>query len=156
MKRKALPTFVVLITLIGLAAGADSARAQARRKITLEASVPFEFVVGNRSFPAGRYVFEMATGLPKTTERSGVLVVRNHERSLYAAVATDVTADARVRSAHKLEFVRSGGRVLLAKVWRQGNAAGLSLRTGPGATDSQEWEQSQVLTLDAMEVNETM
>jgi len=156
MKRKALPVVALLISLIGIAAAADSARAQARRKVTLEASVPFEFVVGNRSFPAGRYVFEMATGLPKATERSGVLVVRSREQSLYAAVATDVTADAGIRPAHKLEFVRNGDRVLLAKVWRQGNAAGLSLHTAPGATNSQEWEQSQLLTVDAMEVNETM
>jgi hypothetical protein len=47
-------------------------------------------------------------------------------------------------------FVRSGGRVFLSKVWRQGNAAGLSLHTAPGATDAEDWQESEVFTLDAM------
>jgi hypothetical protein len=37
------------------------------RKVTLEARFLFEFVVGNRAYPAGRYTFEMATGTPKNT-----------------------------------------------------------------------------------------
>ena len=50
----------MLITLIGITT--NSSEAQSRRKITLEASVPFKFVVANRALPAGHYVFELATG----------------------------------------------------------------------------------------------
>jgi hypothetical protein len=148
MKGKALPLFALLITLIGLTAG--SADAQARRKVTLEASVPFEFFVGNRAFPAGHYIFEMATGSPRASDQSAVLVVRGHERKLYAAVATGVTTDSNAHVEPKLMFVRSGGRVFLSKVWRQGNAAGLSLHTAPGATEAEDWQESEVVTLDAM------
>jgi hypothetical protein len=151
MNRKALPVFGLLIILIGITAG--TSHAQTRRKVTLEASVPFEFVVGNRAFPAGNYVFEMATGSPRTSEQSGVLVVCSHERTLYAAVATGVAADTSAHVAPKLTFVRKGDRVFLSKVWRQGNLAGLSIPAAPGASEAEDWQESQVLTLDASAVN---
>jgi hypothetical protein len=148
MNRKALPLFALLIALIGITD--SSADAQVRRKVTLEASVPFEFVVGNRAFPAGNYIFEMATGSPKTSDQSAVLIVRGHERKLYAAVATGVTTDANAHIEPKLMFVRSGGRVFLSKVWRQGNSAGLSLHTTAEATEAEDLQESEVFTLDAM------
>jgi hypothetical protein len=151
MNRKALPVFALLITLIGITTG--TSHAQARRKVTLEASVPFEFVAGNRAFPAGNYTFEMATGSPRTSEQSGVLVVRSHERKLYAAVATGVAADTNTHVAPKLTFVRNGDRVFLSKVWRQGNLAGLSIPAAPGASETEDWQQSEVLTLDAIAVS---
>jgi hypothetical protein len=151
MNRKALPLFALLIALIGITA--SSSEAQTRRKITLEASVPFEFVVGNRAFPAGHYVFEMATGSPKTSDQAGVLVVRGNERKHYAAVATGVTADANAHVKPKLMFVRSGDRMFLSKVWRQGDLAGLSVHTAPGATETEDWQESEVLTLDAVAVS---
>lgn len=153
MKRKVLPRFVLWITLIAITAGvtAGSADAQTRRKVTLEASVPFEFVVGNHTFPAGKYTFEMATGSPKPSDQAAVLVVRGQGPMLYASLATDVDADGNANAGHKLMFVRNGDRVYLSKVWRQGNPAGLSIHTAP-PTEPQEWEQSEVLTLDGMAV----
>ena len=149
MNKKALPSFAIVLTLVGIAIG--SSDAQTRRKVTLEASVPFEFVVGNRAFPAGSYTFEMATGSPKASDQSGVLVVRSHDRGLYTAVATGVAADANAHVSHKLTFVRSGDRVFLSKVWRRGNLAGLSVPTEAGATESS--EQSEILSIDAVAVN---
>jgi len=153
MKKSALPRFVLWITLIAITTGitAGPADAQTHRKVTLEASVPFEFVVGNHTFPAGQYIFEMATGSPKPSDKAGVLVVRGQESTLYASVATDVAADGNAHLGHKLIFVRNGDRVYLRKVWRQGNPAGLSVHTAP-APEAQEWEQSEVLTLDGLAV----
>jgi hypothetical protein len=144
MNRKAVPLFALFITLIGITAGAE---AQAHRKAALQASVPYEFVVGNRVFPAGTYVFEMATGSPKTTDQGGVLIVHNRERKLYAAVATGVENDTNAHISPKLVFVRNGNRVYLAKVWRQGEVAGFTVHT-PGS-EAQDWQESEVLTLDA-------
>ena len=149
MNRKALPLVVLITMLIGLTLGAN---AQNRRKVTVEASVPFEFIVGNRAFPAGNYVFEMATGSPKATDQTGVLVVRSRERKLYAAVATDITSEGNAHVAPKLIFTRNGERAYLSKVWRQGNAAGLSLHT-PAITEAENGEESQVVTLETSVVN---
>jgi hypothetical protein len=155
MTRKALPIVATLTVLIAMVA--RQAEAQPRRKVTLEASVPFEFVVGNRAYPAGRYTFEMATGAPKSTDRSGVLIVRNRERRLYTAVATTVTADRNPHDGHKLIFVRNGDRVFLSKVWRQGNPAGLSVPTAPGVIEAieaaDEGQKPEVLTLEAALIN---
>lgn len=145
MNRKALPLFATLIALIAITAGAN---AQTRTKVTLEASVPFEFVVANRAFPAGNYTFEMATGSPKITDQAGVLIVRSGERKLYAAVATNVAADSNAHVDPKLVFVRNGDHVFLSKVWRQGNTAGFILHA-PNANETEDRQESQVLTLDA-------
>jgi hypothetical protein len=147
MNQKSFPIFALLLALIGI--NAVSLQAQTRRKVTLDALVPFEFVIGNRVFPAGHYTFEMATGVPKVSDQSGVLVVRGSERQLYAAVATGVTADTNAHVNPKLIFVRSGDRNLLSKVWRQGDVAGLSVHTVP-ATSQAEGEESEVFTLDAV------
>jgi hypothetical protein len=143
MTRKALPLFALLITLIGVSGAAN---AQARHEVTAVAYVPFEFVVGNRVFPAGSYVFEMATGSPKVSDQAGVLVVRNRERRLYAAVATGVMADAKTHVTPRLAFRRDGDRVYLSNVWCQGSAAGLSVYLPQSATEIVERED---LTLEA-------
>jgi hypothetical protein len=151
MKSKFLSFVAAMVVVIGGCVG--SATAEGRHKVTLEASVPFEFVLGNRAFPAGTYIFEMATGTPKPSDQAGVLVVRSHERKLYAAVAADVAADAKIHEGHKLEFVRAGDRVFLSKVWRQGGLAGLTVHTAPGATEAEETQASEVLTLDAQQIS---
>lgn len=142
MNKKALPLLAVIAMLIGITVGAN---AQTRRKVTVEASVPFEFVVANRVFPAGSYVFEMATGSPKTTDHAGVLVVRSREHKVYAAVATDVAFDGNAHVAPKLIFARDGEVAYLSKIWRQGNSAGLSLHTPSLAQDG---EESELVTLE--------
>jgi hypothetical protein len=154
MTRKALPLFILLIAVIGIATG--SANAQTRHKVSFEAAVPFEFVIGNRAFPAGTYVFEMATGSPKTTEQAGVLVVRSHERKLYAAESTDITSDTNTHVNPKVVFVRSGERVYLSRVWRQGSVAGLSVHLSPEASQPEDWQESEVLTLDAAPIAGTI
>jgi hypothetical protein len=130
----------------------NGAHAQTRRKVTLEASVPFQFIVGNRTLPAGRYVFEMATGSPKATDRAGVLIVRGHEQGLFAAVAADVTAEGNPHIEPKLVFMRNGGRTFLSRVWRQGNTAGLSVPVVP-TTEGRDSVESEVLTLKAKSIN---
>jgi hypothetical protein len=143
MTRKALPLFAILITLIGITAAAN---AQPRHEITAVAYVPFEFVVGNRVFPSGTYVFEMATGYPKTSDQAGVLVVRNRERMLYAAVATGVSLDDDSHATPRLSFRRDGDRVYLSSVWCKGSTAGLSVYL-PQSTN--EVVEREALTLDA-------
>jgi len=145
MTSKTLPLFVSLITILTVASAA--AQAQSRRRVTLQASVPYEFVLGNRTLPAGTYVFEMATGSPRSTDGAGVLIVHNYERRLYVAVATGVENDVNVHPSPKLVFVREGDRVYLSKVWRQGEIAGLSVHIPAG--DGDHIEESGVLTLDA-------
>jgi len=145
MQRTSLAKFTVLIALIAVTAAAES---QSRDKVTVEASVPFEFAAGNRALPAGNYVFEMATGVPKLCDETGVLIIRNRERGLYVAIAAEVTANQHAPAAPQLVFVRDGERMLLSKVQRQDNAAGLHLRTTADTTEAEDWPASRILTLE--------
>lgn len=145
MTSKTLSLCASLMTVITVASAA--AQVQSRRKVTLEASVPYEFVLGNRTLPAGIYVFEMATGSPKSTDGAGVLIVHNYERRLYVAVVTGVENDANVHPLPELVFVRNGDRFYLSKVWQQGEIAGLSVHIPAG--DADHLEESDVVTLDA-------
>ena len=106
MTRKTLSPFAALITLIGLTLVAN---AQPGHKVTATAYVPFDFVVGNRVFPAGTYAFDMATGSPKIADEAGVLVIRDRGRGVYAAIATGVTADSSITPGRDLLFA---GRVV--------------------------------------------
>lgn len=145
--KKTLPMFASLFLLIAISSVA--AETQNRRKASVQADVPYDFVVGNRVLPAGTYVFDLATGSPKTTDQAGVLVVHNYERRLYVAVATGVESDTNAHVLPKLVFLRNGNRVYLSKLWRQGDIAGLSVHT-PGNIAGE--EQSEVLTLDATSI----
>jgi hypothetical protein len=145
--KKTLPIFAFLICLIAITSGA--AEGQNLRKTTVQASVPYDFVVANRVLPAGVYVFELATGSPKSSDQAAVLVVRNYERRLYVAVATGVENDSNAHLSPKLVFVRSGDRVYLSKFWRQGETAGLTV---PTPTNSGGEQQSEFLTLNATTV----
>ncbi len=143
MKNKIASLLALLITF--MIAGSAVSVAQPKHEVTLVAFVPFEFEVGNRVFPSGTYVFEMATGSPKLSDQAGVLVVRNRERQLYAAVATGVAADDDLHASPKLAFSRKGERVYLSKVWCQGSATGLSVHLPEGVNEVME---SEALTLN--------
>lgn len=143
MKRKIVSLAALLITSIGFASAQNITRP--KHEITVVAFVPFEFEVGNRAFPSGTYVFEMATGSPKLTDQAGVLVVRNRERQLYAAVATGVAANQETHATPKLAFARYGEHVYLSKVWCQGSETGLSVYLPEGVDEVVE---SEALTLD--------
>lgn len=142
MKLKTLTTATTVLVLIGLSI--LPASAQSKQKIAIEAAVPFEFVVGNRAFPAGTYVFEMATGMPLATDRAGVLVVHSKETKVYAAILTDVTLESHANSGPEVQFVRDGDRVFLSKVYRHGNAIGFQLYSAPRVEQAEDSEPSRV------------
>ena len=143
MTSKALRLFAISMTLIAFTAISP---AQPRHEPTAAAYVPFEFVIGNRVFPAGKYVFEIATGSPTITDEAGVLVIRSRERGLYAAIATGVATDSNVHTKPGLAFRRDGERMYLANVWCRGSETGLAVHLPQGVAEIVEREP---LTLDA-------
>lgn len=129
-KRIARCIYAVSITLSSLAWGAA---ASPKAKAAFTAAVPFEFVVGGRTLPAGTYTFEMSTGGPTAGDRYGVLTIRSVDHSwsshsVYLAVVTDVVRGFVVQPKSTAVFSRADGRVFLARVWQQGRQAGFQLR----------------------------
>jgi hypothetical protein len=79
--------------------------------LTLKASVPFDFVVGGHTLPAGDYVVSNVT-------ESGVLEVRNVSNGATPIVITSsVPGRLAVPGEASLTFHRYGGDYFLAEIW---------------------------------------
>jgi hypothetical protein len=97
--------------------------AQTSTHAVLTVKVPFEFVVGNQSFPAGTYKFQSLLNSVPGKDTIDVLTVRSTEGRLYQAIVTSV-ADSAAQSAPRLVFTHNEGRTELSEVWEPGKRGG--------------------------------
>jgi hypothetical protein len=117
--------------------------AQASNHSALTVKIPFEFVVGNRTFPAGTYRFRSLLNSVPSKATIDVLEVRSTEGHLYQAIVTDVASSEEPNNP-KLVFTRSDGRAFLSEVWEPGKPAGCRLRTRHDHTQTAESENDKV------------
>jgi hypothetical protein len=137
MKNRVIATLFVL----GLLAVAGNAHAQT---MTFKAHVPFPFVVGNQTLPAGTYKFRSLLDSVPGKDTIDVLEVRSVEGHLYRAIVTDVIASE--QSNHpRLVFTRSDSRVFPSEVWERGRQAGCQLQTHNEHTETAESENDKVI-----------
>lgn len=104
--------------------------AQTSHHSALTVKVPFEFVVGDQTFPAGTYQFQSLLNSVPGKDTIDMLMVRSTERlvPLYRITVTDVVGSEEPNNA-RLVFTRSGGRAFLSEVWEPGKRRGCRLRT---------------------------
>jgi len=115
---------LMVLALVSTYPGAGYAQNSKNQALTVK--VPFDFVVGNRTFPAGIYRFRSLLDSAPGKAAIDVLEVRAMEGRFYAAVVADVMGNS--QSTHpKLVFARSGGRTFLSEVWENGKAAACRL-----------------------------
>jgi len=110
-------------------------------------AVPFDFIVGNRTLPAGSYRFQIVLGSPTANDTVGVLAVRSADGRYYASTITNIAEGEAPSEGPRVVFSRSADRASLAQLWEQGNPVGLKLQTP--ASDNQvaaDWP-GQVVTL---------
>ena len=89
--------------------------------ITLKASVPFDFVVGGHTMPAGDYV--VSTGV-----NPGVLLVRSESSGAPPTfIAANAASGPLDRDGSSLTFNRYGGDYYLAGIWDGSAATGRSI-----------------------------
>ena len=112
MKMRAL----VMASVMGLTAMASTQVVQAQEPLVV--NIPFDFVVGGKTLPAGEYSV-------KTTgpERTLLLIDR---KDAYASVfmGTNAIIASEPKSESKLVFNRYGDRYFLSLVWTAGNSRG--------------------------------
>jgi len=65
---------------------------------SFHATVPFSFVVGNQTMPAGTYVVQRYLGQAKDPDTLGVIVMKISDRHVYKVMLTGTVAD---RSAER-------------------------------------------------------
>ena len=82
--------------------------AQTSQHSALTVKLPFEFVVGNQTFPAGTYKFRSLLNSVPGQATIDVLEVRSTEGHLYKAIVTDVGASEDPNNP-RLVFTHSDG-----------------------------------------------
>jgi hypothetical protein len=140
MKRSSIACLVVLWVLPLFAI---TSYAQNSKHSALTVQVPFEFVVGNQTFPAGIYRFQSLLNSVPSQASVDVLEVRSTVGRLYSAIVTDVVGSSEP-SHPRLEFIRIGGRAFLSEVWEAGKAAGCRLQIRNDKTQTAESENNKV------------
>ena len=102
---------IQLVSFLGLALifGGITANAQAVTKV--DAKIPFDFVVGNRSLPAGDYVVRITD----TSSGSQVLEIRDSKREVLFTALMQENGD-RTKQRAELIFDRTSGNAVLAKI----------------------------------------
>jgi hypothetical protein len=126
-------------------------RAQVATHPVLSVKVPFEFVVGNRTFPAGTYKFQSLLNSVAGKDAIDVLTVRSTEGQIYQAVVTDVAAIGAEPNKPRLSFTRSGGRVFLSEVWEPGKQAGCLIRAHKNQTQTAQGDGENVSLLASVD-----
>ena len=94
---------------------ATAAHAQQTR---LSATVPFTFVVGDRAYPAGEYLF---------SNQDSVLMIRNTEQGKTELTLSQACENSVVSADTRLVFDRMGGYYFLRQIWVAGNYRGREL-----------------------------
>lgn len=94
---------------------APDARAQQK---PIRAEVPFDFVVGNRAYPAGEYVLKSAL------DNSGILRLENVQEVSTVFISSNPCAKGVPSKENKLVFHRMAGRYFLYQVWTAGSPTG--------------------------------
>jgi hypothetical protein len=95
---------------------ATAAHAQQR---TLSASVPFNFIVGDRAYPAGDYLFRNS---------DSVLKITNTEQAKTDVTLSNACESVTPSADTKLVFDRMGGYYFLRQIWVAGSFTGRELR----------------------------
>jgi hypothetical protein len=116
MKKRAL----VMAGLIAITILASTRVARAQDPMMVK--VPFDFVVGNSTLPAGEYSV-------KISETNNALLLVNRTDSTASVIITTNPAEAReIQTDSKLVFNRYGDRYFLSQVWSAGFSHGRQLR----------------------------
>lgn len=102
---------IQLVSFLSLALIFGGVTANAQTVTKVDAKIPFEFVVGDRSLPAGDYVLRITD----TSSGSQVLEIRGSNRQTLFTALIQENGD---RAKHKAELVfdRTAGTVALAKI----------------------------------------
>lgn len=115
MKTRAL----IMAGMMALTAMATTRVTQAQE--TMRVNIPFDFVAGNTSLPAGEYLVE--TSGPTHT----LLLIDRKDTISSAFINTNAAVSAGPQSESKLVFNRYGDRYFLSQVWTAGYSTGRQL-----------------------------
>src|SRR5260370_12027351 len=118
MKKQTLRRFTVLSFLLMLTAVTVSAQSERIRVI----NIPFSFIVGQKTLPAGEYTVE-----PNRKDSDNVWLVQSKEGHASALFTTNTVRAGETQDEAKLVFHRYGGQYFLSHIWTARDATGREL-----------------------------
>ena len=109
----------------------------------VKADVPFDFVVGNRAYPAGEYTLRAALN-------DSIIRIENMNEGAAAFTQSNACAKAVPSTETKLVFHRMGGHYFLYQVWTAGDLTGREFPKGRVEVElAQNHEQPALVILAA-------
>ncbi|MDX6528431.1 MAG: hypothetical protein QOH41_721 [Blastocatellia bacterium] len=117
MKKQAY-TVIAMIALVGSMAVA--ARAQTSGRTQLIANIPFQFSVGNKTLPAGKY-----TVLAVDADSANVVLKIQSQDGKMSAIVLMMAVTGKAQESAKLTFHRYGDQYFFAEAWVDGDTSGL-------------------------------
>jgi len=114
MRNRVIAISFVLSSLVLVA----NAHAQT---MSFKVRVPFPFVVGNQTLPAGTYQVQRLLARPVEADQVGMIVIRGTDRGVYKAVATNLRRQRDESGGEsQLVFANRAGQHYLSEVCVQG------------------------------------
>lgn len=116
MPKQIVKTLTMLTLAVGLtlAAAVVSAHGQSTQRVI--ANIPFDFIVGDKVLPSGKYTVSAAT-----SDGQG-LRISNRDGKSSALRLTSVVAEKAAKPNARMVFHRYGQQYFLAEVWSGGNS----------------------------------
>ncbi len=118
MKKQTLRKFTLLSFLLMLTAVTVSAQSERIRVI----NIPFNFIVGQKTLPAGEYTLE-----PNRKDSDNVWLLQSKEGNASALFTTNTVRTSETQEAARLVFHRYGGQYFLSQIWTPGGNTGRQL-----------------------------
>lgn len=132
MKMRKLAMMVGLVVALTI----PSVQAQVR---SFQASIPFSFIIGKQTLPAGTYVVQRFLGKPKSPADVGVIVMKANDHHVYKVIVTDSGEESRavVAGGSRLIFTSFKGRQYLSRVCISGDTLVHQLTNVPSEVEAQ-------------------
>ena len=121
MPKQLSKTLTMLTLVVGLALAAGVVSANGQTSTMVAADIPFDFVVADKTLPAGNY------NVSSVTSDGTALKVSSHDGKSAAMRLSDVIPEKREKRTARLVFHRYGQKYFLAQVW-SGDDYGRELR----------------------------
>ena len=118
MKKRALSNLTMLTVLVALTAVSVAAQSE-RSKIT---NIPFSFIVGEKTLPAGEYTVE-----PNRRDSDKVWLVQSRDGRTSALFTTMPVRASETQEKTKFVFHKYGDQYFLSQIWTPGSNSGREL-----------------------------
>lgn len=118
MKKQAFGTLTMLTLLLTMSAISVSAQSE-RSKTT---NIPFDFIVGGKTFPAGEYTVE-----PNRKDSHNVWLVQRRDGHANVLFATMPVRASETQEKTRLVFNKYGDQYFLSQIWTPGDNSGREL-----------------------------